>query len=65
MMFLLKIKKFFRFNISLSFIIYPFSFCFFFSRSANYLFARNKVLFVCITRITKGLFVMLIKKYRS
>jgi hypothetical protein len=65
MIFLLKIKGFSRFNISLSFVIYPFSFCFFFSRSANYLFARNKILFVCITRITKGPFVILIKRHRS
>jgi hypothetical protein len=65
MMFLLKIKGFSGFNISFGFVIYPFSFCFFSSRSTNYLFARNKVLFVYITRITKGFFVILIKKHKS
>jgi hypothetical protein len=63
-MLLLKMRGFSGFNISLSFVIYPFSFCFFFSRSANYLFARNRVLFVCITRIIKSPFVILIKRHR-
>jgi hypothetical protein len=65
MIFLLKIKRFSGFDISLGFIIYPFSFCFFFSRSINYLFARNKILFICIARIVKGFFVILIKRHRS
>jgi hypothetical protein len=64
MIFLLKIRGFSGFNISLGFIIYFFSFCFFFSRSVNYLFARNRVLSVFIARITKGPFVVLIKRHR-
>jgi hypothetical protein len=65
MMFLLKIKGFSRFNISFGFVVYFFSFCFFFSRSVNYLFARNRVLFVYIARIAKGSFVILIRRHRS
>jgi hypothetical protein len=65
MIFLLKIKGFSRFNISFGFVIYSFSFCFFFSRSLNYLFARNRISSVCIARITKGPFIILIRRYRS
>jgi hypothetical protein len=65
MIFLLKIRRFSGFNIFFGFIIYPFFFCFFSLRSANYLFARNRVLSVCIARIVKGPFVVLIRKHRS